>query len=41
MVEGDQKAVAESSQQIHYSGYLEELTPVSGFCVQEDAAGVN
>ena len=24
----------------HYAGYCEELTAVSGFCVQEDAAGV-
>ena len=41
MVEGDQKALAELSRKIHYAGYWEELTPVSGFRIQQDAAGVD
>ena len=41
MVEGDQKALAELSRKIHYAGYLEELTLVSGFRIQQDAAGVD
>ena len=41
VVEGDQKAIAELSRKIHYAGYWEELTPVSGFRIQQDAAGVD
>ena len=41
MVEGDQKAIAELSRKIHYAGYWEGLTPVSGFRIQQDAAGVD
>lgn len=40
LVEGHQKAVARTLRKIYYTGYCKELTAVSGFCIQEDAAGM-
>lgn len=41
LVEGHQKAVARTLQKIHDAGYCKILTAVSGFCIQQDAAGVD
>lgn len=41
LVEGHQKAVARSLLKIHNAGYCKILTAVSGFGIQQDAAGVD
>ena len=41
LVEGHQKAVARTLQKIHDAGYCKILTAVSGFGIQQDAAGVD
>lgn len=40
-MEGNQEIGLIETLKRHNAGYLEELTPVSGFRIQKDAAGVN
>ena len=40
-MEGNQEIGLIETLKQHNAGYLEKLTPVSGFRIQKDAAGVN